>query len=173
MDEKKIIDVLMDDDTFVAKKGKEKEKESTSQKHEYEGNTGKEKDEKGKPVNKIIGQKETKKTWVRNIVLPEIERCVLRSVVFEAKEPRTIARTTGYPEIVVKKALERLIEKGYLTEELEPTEKVSEVRWLKPVKVSIKYGKSTRIAVIDVAIAVAAIIFILSLAYYLGLFGLP
>ncbi len=154
MDEKKIVDVLMDDDTFIVKKRGE---ESTNR-------SGEEKDE-------IEGQKEVKKTEkpVKSTLLPEIDRAVLRSVIFETKEPRIIARTTGYPEIVVKKALERLIERGYLTEELEPTEKVSEVRWLKPVKVSIKYGKSRRVAIIDVAIIITVFLFLFSLLHYLFL----
>jgi len=188
-DEKKIIDVLMDDDTFIVKKGKEKDeeekrireveerKEEVTEKEREAGIEGKGevKETKGKSESEkaeTTGKTEVKteeREKVGSLPLSEIERSVLRSVVFESKEPRVIARLTGYPEVVVKKALERLIDKGYLSYELEPTEKVSEVKWLRATKVSVKYGKSTRMAVIDAAIAVAAFMFLLSLLYYFGI----
>ncbi|AEA47844.1 hypothetical protein [Archaeoglobus veneficus] len=186
MDEKKIIDVLMDDDTFIIKKnrvetsGSAEESRQGSVESERRVEKREEKEEKVEKVEKgkeeRVDKKDVKAEYKgepeikgKDVFLSEIERSVLRSVVFEAKEPRMIARLTGYPEVVVRKALERLIEKGYLTEELEPTEKVSEVRWLRPVKVSVKYGRSTKLVAMDVAIVVAALIFLLSLLYYLGI----
>ncbi|RLI89696.1 MAG: hypothetical protein DRO98_00495 [Archaeoglobales archaeon] len=159
MDEKKIIDVLMDDDTFIVKK-REEEKKTRKGVEKREETEKEETSEVKKRVERVE----------KVSMLSEIERSVLRSVVFESKEPRVIARLTGYPEVVVKKALERLIDKGYLSEELEPTEKVSEVRWLRATKVSVKYGRSTRMVALDIAIVIAAIIFLLSIIYYLGLF---
>mgnify|MGYP000044060880 CR=1 FL=1 len=160
MDEKKIIDVLMDDDTFIVKKREEEEKKTRKGVEKREETEKEETSEVKKRVERVE----------KVSMLSEIERSVLRSVVFESKEPRVIARLTGYPEVVVKKALERLIDKGYLSEELEPTEKVSEVRWLRATKVSVKYGRSTRMVALDIAIVIAAIIFLLSIIYYLGLF---
>ena len=66
---------------------------------------------------------------------------------------------TGYPEIVVSKAVERLIDKGYLDYELNVVRDIPKRR--------TKSAPTGRLLIIDVAIAIAALIFIITLVYYL------
>jgi len=71
---------------------------------------------------------------------------VLRDVVFDEKVKK-IAKATGYPEAVVRRAL---ADRGYLTR-----------------KPKIVFGKSWKIAIIDVGIYISILLLILSIIYYL------
>ncbi len=89
-------------------------------------------------------------------VISEVERLVLICLK-ETKKVSLISKMTGYPEIVVTKAIERLIEKGYIDEQLNVLRDVS----------VIKVRKSrTKLLAIDVAIAIAVLILIIAFAYY-------
>ncbi len=104
---KKIMDVLMEDDTYIVKKSKDSS---------------------------------------------EVEKEVLKNIALNEKVKR-ISRSTGYPEVVVRKAIERLIDEGYLTEDLR-------------LRSEFIYRRSKRIAMIDVGIFISAILLLLSILYY-------
>lgn len=113
-------------------------------------------------------KEELKKEFKETDELSEIERNVLRAIILESKDPKVISRAMGYPEIVIKRAIEKLISKGYLDEELNPNEKVNKIRWaIKP----IRYGRDTRVMVVDIAILITTIVLICSLLYHLGFIG--
>jgi len=55
--------------------------------------------------------------------LSDLERDVLRAVMLGKKRVREISKLCGIPEFSVNETIRRLIEKGYLTDELIPTGK--------------------------------------------------
>ncbi|RUM34530.1 MAG: hypothetical protein DSY33_01910 [Archaeoglobus sp.] len=135
-----IIKTLMDDDTNTNLEIKESTKESGEEKIKGESRTS-----------------ELKKS--RQIKqLSEVELNVIRCLK-ETRNIRTISKMTGYPEIVVSKAVERLIDKGYLDYELNVVRDIPKRR--------TKSAPTGRLLIIDVAIAIAALIFIITLVYYL------
>jgi hypothetical protein len=141
-EKKKLIDVLMEDDKWIERAEKEK-----------------------KEKEKIEIEKEKAKIQVKGGYghISEVDRSILKAIIFETKEPKAISRLIGYPEIIVKKALERLVAKGYLNYELEPTEKIKEIR-LKP-----KSKRDSKLLAVDVAIVTTALALLFSLLYYLGM----
>ncbi len=132
-----VIDALMDDGISAAPQ--ERVKSSLKEK------TG-----KGGVRSEIKGAKR----------LSEVELSVLRALR-DTKKVRLISRITGYPEVVVTRAIERLIEKGYLDEELnilrEPEITGRRVR---------KSRRSGKLLFIDIAIAIVVLILIIAVAYY-------
>ncbi len=88
--------------------------------------------------------------------ISEVERLVLICLK-ETKKVSLISKMTGYPEVVVTKAIERLIEKGYIDEQLNVLRDVS----IRKVRKS-----RTKLLAIDVAIAIAVLILIIAFAYY-------
>ncbi len=92
--------------------------------------------------------------------LSEVELAVLRALR-DTKKVRLISRITGYPEVVVTKAIERLIEKGYIDEELSILREPEAV-----IGRSRKPGKSSKLLLIDVAIAIAVLVLVIAIAYY-------
>jgi|Deesub1362B_J571_1020462.scaffolds.fasta_scaffold00681_4 hypothetical protein len=144
--EKKIIKVLMDDDNRIEKKIAEKkeieEKETTE------------------------GEKEAKS----EDYLSEIEKSVLRVIIIGASNLNDIIRITHYPEVIVGGAVRRLISKGYIDENFNPTEKARFVSFKS--QVSMKgYRRGHKFAVIDIAIIIALLLFLISVFYYTGLIG--
>ncbi len=129
-----VIDALMDDDTYMETEKIEKTEKSEKRKQKTE-----------KARFRVAGQ------------ISDVELNVLRCLK-ETKNVRAVSRMTGYPEIVVSKAIERLIEKGYIDCELNVIREVPRRR-AKP------YSRG-KLIVIDIAIAVAALILIIALAYY-------
>jgi len=94
-----IIETLMDDDTSEVTESRVGEREGEGEKAER------------KEIRKV------RKTGFRTERLSDVELSVLRCLK-ETKNARVISRMTGYPEIVVSRAVERLIEKGYIDCEL-------------------------------------------------------
>jgi len=128
-----IIDTLMDDDTCL-------ETEKSVEK-----------------IEKSEVARESKKAKFSRRQISDVELNVLRCLK-ETKNVRVVSKMTGYPEIVVSKAIERLIEKGYIDFELNVIRDIPRRR-TKP------YSRG-KLLIIDIAIAVAALIFIIALAYY-------
>ena len=56
-------------------------------------------------------------------MLSQIERDVLEAVMLGKRDIDEIAEYCGIPRMTVESVLNRLMEKGYIDEELEPTEK--------------------------------------------------
>ena len=64
-------------------------------------------------------------------MLSELERDVLEAVILGKTKAKDIARFCGIPEFTVEEFLKRLIERGYLTYDLRPTEKAyMELKWI-------------------------------------------
>ncbi|HID43734.1 MAG TPA: hypothetical protein EYP30_08200 [Archaeoglobaceae archaeon] len=138
-EEKKIIKVLMDDDKKIGKKVEEKEEEVKEVS---------EKTEKGEEY------------------LSEIERNVLKVLIMGAKNFHDIFRLTGYPEVIINGAIRRLISKGYVDEDLNPTEKAKYVSFKESVKI---VGYRKRVSLIDVGIIIALILLLISILFYAGI----
>ncbi len=70
-------------------------------------------------------------------MLSELERDVLEAVMLGKKRVDEISKLCGIPELSVEEIIRRLIEKGYLTDELIPTGKAyKDLRWFNRPKVS-------------------------------------
>ncbi len=134
--EDEVINALMDDDTKIYARGDLKANLKAKEKAKVEVRAG------SKRVQRIS----------------DVELTILKCLR-STKNVRLISRMTGYPEIVVTKALERLIEKGYVDDELNV---------LRDVEIKVRRaGRSrSKLVLIDVAIAIAALIFVIALAYY-------
>lgn len=104
--------------------------------------------------------------------LSEIERNVLRAIVMGDSNVNDIIRSTNYPEVIVKGAIERLVSKDFIDRNLNPTEKIRDAS-LKRQGPGFTVGRKRRyrLGIIDVAIIVAVILFLVSLLYYMGLLG--
>jgi len=181
-DEKKILDALLDDDeSFIVKKRRKEEgriddivkqvRESIRKRAIDEDEERRvqikrlerirESIEKSVEVPKI--EKEVRRVEVaEHPFLSDVEINVLKAVAKYGANLRLVARKTGYPEIVVSKAVEKLIEKGYLDENLNITEKGV------PLVGIPSEEKNIVVRIIDVAIIVTAIVLILSTLYYFG-----
>jgi hypothetical protein len=140
-EEKKIIKVLMDDDNKI---GKKVESEDSA---------------KEQPVSQ--------KTEEGEEYLSEIERNVLKVLIMGGKSFHDIFRMTGYPEVIINGAIRRLISKGYVDEDLNPTEKAKYVSFKKSVK--IEGYRRRRISLLDAGIIIAIILFLLSILFYTGI----
>jgi len=137
IEEKKIIKVLMDDDNKIGKKVEKKDEEFRIEKESE-----------------------------REEYLSEIERNVLNVLMMGGKTFHDIFRITGYPEVIINGAIRRLISKGYIDEDLNPTEKAKYVSFKKSLK--IEYRRR-RIGLLDAGIIIALILFILSVLFYTGM----
>lgn len=142
-EERKIIKVLMDDDNKIKKvESEELRKEQ---------------------------QASQKVTEEREEYLSEIERNVLKVLMMGGKNFHDIFRMTGYPEVIINGAIRRLISKGYVDEDLNPTEKAKYVSFKKSVK--IEGLRRRRISLLDAGIIIAIILFLLSILFYTGVFS--
>ncbi len=94
--------------------------------------------------------------------LSDVEINVLKSIIKYGANIRRVSKATGYPEVVITKAIEKLIEKGYLDENLNVAEKAIHL-----AGVPTEEGR-IGVKIIDVAIILTAIVLVLSTLYYLG-----
>ncbi len=108
-------------------------------------------------------------------MLSEMEELVLKVIMLGEKRTSRIAKKCNISEFLAEKIVERLIDKGYINYELEPLEKAyREFKWIDRRHGFGYYGEDIRkiiIMVADVAVVIAAIIFIGSLLYFLGITG--
>ncbi|MFO7967787.1 MAG: hypothetical protein R6U44_09345 [Archaeoglobaceae archaeon] len=104
--------------------------------------------------------------------LSEIEKNVLRAIVMGDSSVNDIIRSTYYPEVIVKGAIERLVSKDFIDRDLNPTEKIRGVS-LKKRGPGFTLGRKRRyrLEIMDVAIIAAIILFLVSLFYYVGVLG--
>ena len=106
-------------------------------------------------------------------MLSEMEELVLKVVMLGEKKVDRIAKKCGISEILAEKIVERLIEKGYLDYELKPLERAyMELKWIDRRHGLSYYGEDIRkliTLIADLAVAIAAIIFIGSLMYFFGI----
>ncbi len=98
-------------------------------------------------------------------VLSEIEECVLERILLGTRDVRKLSSCCGVSELTVNVAVRKLIEKGYLDWDMNPTELAySELKWVNgmyPLEYYINTRKFWRM-VVELAIAVT---FFLMLAY--------
>lgn len=112
---------------------------------------------------KVKPKAEIKPKFKEQPYLSDVEINVLKSVLRYGANIRRISKATGYPEIVISRAIERLIEKGYLDEDLNVAEKAIHL-----AGIPTEEEKGIGVKVIDVAIILTAIVLVLSTLYYLG-----
>lgn len=177
--DKKIVDVLMDDGEwswkkkFFRKKKKEQKPETQPQKEpkpEYEDRSPEEELEVRSEAE-VEEKMRIPDSENSGAYLSEIERNVLREILMGASSVNEIIRSTSYPEVIVKGAIERLISKDFIDRDLNPTEKVRGVSLKKGRAFTVGRKKRYRLDMIDVAIIVAILLFLLSLVYYMGFLG--
>ncbi len=78
-------------------------------------------------------------------MLSELERDVLEAVILGKRKVDEIAEFCGIPEFTVNEIVRRLLERGYLTEELTPTEKAyGELKWVDSRRSPTVYGENIR-----------------------------
>ncbi len=106
---------------------------------------------------------EVKPKFKEQPYLSDVEINVLKSILRYGANIRRISKATGYPEVVISKAIERLIEKGYLDEDLNVAEKAIHL-----AGIPTEEEKGIGVKIIDVAIILTAIVLVLSTLYYLG-----
>ncbi len=197
-DEKKILDVLLnDDESFIVKRkddriegivkqvretirkraiDEEKEERSTMQrlesiKQKIEGISV-----KVSELEKAISDevKRFAESEVKSKAEPEkpkfkvqpylsdVEINIIKAILKYGANVRRISKATGYPEIVISKAIERLIEKGYLDENLNVSEKAVYLASVPSAEGRIG------VKIVDIAIILTAIVLVLSTLYYFG-----
>ena len=67
-------------------------------------------------------------------MLSDIEECVLERIMLGDKNSRKIAKCCGITELTLNVLVERLVKKGYLDWEMNPTEKAyRELKWVNGV----------------------------------------
>ncbi len=91
--------------------------------------------------------------------ITEVERAILLCLK-DTKNVRLISKMTGYPEVVITKAIERLIEKGYVDDQLNILVDINKRRK------KLENKRSNKLLAIDIAIAIAVLVFIVALVYY-------
>ncbi|AEA47841.1 hypothetical protein [Archaeoglobus veneficus] len=106
-------------------------------------------------------------------MLSEMEELVLKVVMLGEKRVDKIAKKCGISTILAEKIIERLIEKGYIDYELNPLEKAyRELKWVDWKHGFSYYGEDTKKLVrfiADLAVVIAAIIFISTLMHFFGI----
>jgi len=100
---------------------------------------------------------------------------VLKVIMLGEKKTTRIARKCSISEVLAEKIVERLVDKGYVDYELRPMEKAyRELKWIDRKHGFGYYGEDIKkivMMIADVAIVVAAIVFIGSLLYFFGVIG--
>ncbi len=94
--------------------------------------------------------------------LSDVEINVLKAIMRYGANVRRISRVTGYPDVIISKAIEKLMEKGYIDENLNVAEKAIPIAGIPEEEGNIG------VRIIDVAIVITAIVLILSTLYYFG-----
>ncbi len=78
-------------------------------------------------------------------MLSELERVVLEAVLLGKKRVNEISKFCGIPELTVNEVLRRLVERGYLTDELVPTTKAyDELKWVDSSRPPSFYGENLK-----------------------------
>ncbi len=161
-DDKKVIDALLDDDeSFIVRK-REKDKIEDVVKSIRESIKRRSIDERENLAESKVEAKRYPK-YHEQPYLSDVEINVLKAVMRFGGNVRRISKATGYPGIVISKAIEKLVEKGYLDENLNVSEKAI------PMASVPEDESSIGIKIIDIAIILTAIVFIVSTLIYLGL----
>jgi hypothetical protein len=97
-------------------------------------------------------------------MLSELEESVLRAIMLGKRKLNKISKSSGIPVILTEKVIERLIERGYLDDELQPTEKAfHEMKWLDREHSFSYYGEDIKrivTLITDLAIVIAAIVLV-------------
>ncbi len=94
--------------------------------------------------------------------LSDVEINVIRAIAKYGPDLKRVARATGYPDIVVTKAVERLISKGYLDESLNISEKAAYL-------VNIpERSTGVIVRILDIGIIIAGIVLVISTLHYFG-----
>ncbi len=161
-DDKKVIDALLDDDeSFIIRK---KDKIDEVVKSIRESIKKRSIDEEQKKEVVVESKPEIKHTLkYEQPYLSDVEINVLKAVMRFGGNVRRISKVTGYPDIVISKAIEKLVEKGYLDENLNVAEKAI------PIASVPDEEKSIGVKIVDIAIIITAIVFVVSTLIYLGL----
>ncbi len=118
-------------------------------------------EDRRKIARSVESVERTKRPKIELPYLSDVELKVLKAIVKYGIDLRSVMRATGYPDVVIRKAVEKLIEKGYLDSNLMITEKA------RPLVLTEKEEKP-KLRVIDIAIIFAAIAFLLSTLHYFG-----
>ncbi len=160
-DDKKVIDALLDDDESFMVRKREKDKIEDVVKSIRESIKRRSVDERENVAESKVEIKPTK--YHEQPYLSDIEINVLKAVMRFGGNVKRISKATGYPGIVISKAIEKLVEKGYLDENLNVAEKAIPIASVPEEEYSIG------IKIIDIAIILTAIVFIVSTLIYLGL----
>jgi len=152
MEEKKILDVLMKDDTWKQDEDSSGEGPGDKKGKKPEGNENKFEIDSG----------------VEEEYLSDIEKNILRVIIMGATSFNEIIRLTGYPRLIVNSGVERLLSKGFIDRGLNPTEKSKYIQFRKPLNFK-GYSEGYKLNLLDAVIFVVAVIFLLSIMYYMGL----
>ncbi len=78
-------------------------------------------------------------------MLSELEEDVLEAIILGKRKVDQIAEFCGIPEFTVNEIVKRLIEKGYVSEELLPTVKAyKDLKWIDRTHLPAFYGENFR-----------------------------
>ncbi len=99
-------------------------------------------------------------------MLSELEKVVLEAVLLGKRKVNEISKFCGIPELTVNEVLRRLVERGYLTDELVPTTKAyDELKWVDTNRTPSFYGENLKkfLKIILDILIILAILHILTL----------
>ncbi len=78
-------------------------------------------------------------------MLSELERDVLEAVLLGKRRVEEISKFCGIPELTVNEVLRRLVERGYITDEMIPTAKAyDELKWVNSSRPPSFYGENLK-----------------------------
>ncbi len=103
-------------------------------------------------------------------MLSDIEECVLEKILLGERMSRKLAESCGITELTLNVVIERLVSKGYIDWDMNPTDKAyRELRWVNGVYPLDYYVDTKRYLrmVLELAIAVAFFILLASAIIYL------
>ena len=159
MDEerKKVLDALLDDDESLLVKKRRLEKIKS-----IVENAKTEITELEEKLEERFEEKVEKKPTIKVPFLTDVEIRVLKAIIKHGANIKKIAKETGFPEIVIRRSAERLVEQGFLDEYLNPTEKALRMTGV------LEEGRKINVKLIDVAIIISALALFLSTLHYFG-----
>jgi Mn-dependent DtxR family transcriptional regulator len=106
-------------------------------------------------------------------MLSDLEESTLRAIMLGNKNIKKIAQLINIPEIITEKTIERLVAKGYIDSQLQPTDKAfKEMKWLDRKHGLLYHGEDLKrmiTALLDLSIAIAAILLVWAILNYFGL----
>ncbi len=99
-------------------------------------------------------------------MLSDLERDVLEAIILGKRRVDQIAQFCGIPEFTVNEIVKRLIDKGYLSEEMLPTVKAfRDLKWIDTKRPPSFHGENLRRflkAILDIIIILAILYLIKS-----------